>query len=187
MLGYKLVRTVMAGEKEEKQALPAAKSWAAIHAHPRSEKVVAEYLRGRAVPVFLPLRVNRRVYGARVRFSELPLFPGYLFYDSGAVDRQDVFASRRVARILVPDDPRELAADLENLARVAAAEQAPRTCDFGPPGTLVEVIDGPLYGTTGELIRHANGCRLLLRVRFLGFAADVTIEESCVRPLGNAR
>ena len=172
--------------EEQTRTLPAAESWAAIHTHPRCEKVVAEFLRGRSVPVFLPLRVNRRVYGARVRFSELPLFPGYLFYDSVAIHREDVFASRRVAQILVPDDPRELATDLGNLASIAASDEAPSACNDSPPGTLVEVIAGPLYGVAGELVRHAGRCRLLLRVRFLGFAADVAIEESCVRPLGPA-
>ncbi|MGQ0612350.1 MAG: transcription termination/antitermination NusG family protein [Planctomycetaceae bacterium] len=162
---------------------PQARSWGAIHTKPRCEKVVAQFLATRQVPVFLPLLVRRRSYGARRRASALPMFPGYLFYDSAAIDRRQLFDSRRVAEILLPEDPRELERDLKSLAGVLAARQSPLACAIGPPGTRVEVVEGPLAGVHGELVRAGGRCSLVLKVHFLGFAAELTVTEEHVRPL----
>jgi len=168
---------------QETAPLPEARSWAAIHTKPRCEKVVAQFLRARAVPVFLPTVLRRRNYGARRRASDLPMFPGYLFYDAGAIDRLQVFDSRRVAEILLPCDARELERDLKSLAGALAARQSPVACALGPPGTRVEVVEGPLAGVQGELVRAGGRCSLVLRVHFLGFAAELTVNEAHVRPV----
>jgi transcription antitermination factor NusG len=157
--------------------------WAAVHAKPRAEKVVAEWLAARGVRVFLPLARKRRRYGARVRDSWIPLFPGYLFYDFPAIDRLRVFDSRRVARVLVPDDEPQLRRDLESLAAVLATNPDLRPAALDVPGTQVEVVDGPFQGATGELVRHGGMTRLVLRIHFLGFGAEMEVDESWVRPL----
>lgn len=169
-------------EEAHPRVLPPVGTWAAIHVKPRCEKVVADYLSSRGVPCFLPTVANRRTYGARVRISRLPLFPGYLFYDYDAVDKRVVYDSRRVVQLLVPDDPDDLDRDLENLARMLTRDVFPRRREFGPPGTPVEVIDGPLLGTVGELVRSGRHSMLVIRVKFLGFAAELTIDETLVRP-----
>ena len=169
-------------EEDLPRVLPPVGTWAAIHVKPRCEKVVADYLRARGVPCFLPTISNRRTYGARVRVSHLPLFPGYVFYDKDAVDDRVVYDSRRVVQLLVPDDPDDLDRDLDNLARALTHDASPRRREFGPPGTPVEVIDGPLHGTVGELVRSGRHSMLVIRVKFLGFAAELTIDESYVRP-----
>ena len=56
--------------------LPDARVWAVAHTKARSEKIVAEYLRKKGVPHYLPVVLSRRQYGARIRESWLPLFPG---------------------------------------------------------------------------------------------------------------
>jgi hypothetical protein len=114
------------------------------------------------------------------------MFPGYVFYDRAAVDRLEVFASRKVAGILVPDEPEQLREDLESLATALRTEPGLKRCDFGPPGTPVQVLDGPLAGTVGELVRRGARSTLVLRVRFLGFSAETTIDENHVRPLGRS-
>ena len=107
--------------------LPRAKEWAAAHTKPRCEKVVARYLGDRGVPVFLPVVQNRRTYGARVRVSELPLFPGYVFFDHAAVEQREVYESGRVVGILVPPNPGHLHDDLRNLAvALMARRHTPR-------------------------------------------------------------
>lgn len=164
--------------------LPEVHLWAAAHTKARSEKVVADHFRKRGVEHFLPVVLNRRRYGARIRDSWLPLFPGYVFYDFEAIDRRRVFDTRRVAKILVPEEPQQLSQDLHNLAAALAVEPTLRRRELGPPGTPVEVIAGPLVGRTGRLVRQEGGTLLLIAVDFIGFGAEVAIDESCVRPLG---
>ena len=64
-----------------------------------------------------------------------------------------------------------------------AIDESPRRCPLGPPGTPVEVVEGPLLGVRGELVRAGARCSLVVRVHFLGFAAEVTIHEAHVRSL----
>ena len=164
-------------------ALADVTSWAAIRTKARCEKVIADYLTRRNVGTFLPMRLSRRTYGARVRYSELPLFPGYLFYDCDAIDRRVVFESRKVAQILIPEDQQELTNDIENLVRSQVLKEHVQRGEWGPPGLPVEVVNGPLAGATGEFVRRRGRTSLVLRVRFLGFAAEVTIDEHQIRPL----
>ena len=160
--------------------LPQARRWAAAWTHSRAEKALREYLQLRQVPVFLPLVLNRRVYGRLVRQSELPLFPGYLFYDAEAISRSEVFASRQVADVLAPDDPQQLRAELESLALALGSDASLRACRLGGVGTPVEVVRGPLKGVRGELVRFQAEHRLVLHVSFLGKSAELAIDEAFV-------
>jgi hypothetical protein len=162
------------------QRLPQARRWAAAWTRSRAEKALQEYLQIRSVPVFLPLVLSRRVYGRLVRQSQLPLFPGYLFYDSEAISRSEVFASRHVADILAPDDPLKLRSELESLALALGSDASMRECRLGVIGTPVEVVRGPLKGVCGELVRFQAGHRLVLHVSFLGKSAELAIDEAFV-------
>ena len=141
------------------------------------------YLQERRVPVFLPRVTHRRIYGRHVRQSEIPLFPGYLFFDPSSIARTEVFASRFVADILVPDDIRRLQLELESLALALSIDCSLRESRVGTLGSQVEVVCGPLKGVRGELVRFKMGHRLILRVSFLGKAVELQIDEAFVSRL----
>lgn len=163
--------------------LPQVERWGAIHTQPRAEKVVASYLEKKRVRHYLPLTRNRRVYGSRVRHSWIPLFPGYLFYDAGETDKKLVYASKKVARILLPDDYDLLRADLTNLAGLLEKKPDLARAEILEPGTPVEVVAGPYLGTRGEFVRRKGQTLLVIRVHFIGYGAELAIDESCVKPL----
>lgn len=167
---------------ERTAVLPIVQEWAAIRCKARCEKVVAGYLGSRGVSSYLPLITRRRVYGARVRESRLPLFPGYLFYDAQGIARERVFESRKVAQVLRAPDPDRLRSDLDNLAQALASDDRCRCVDFTAPGQPVRVVAGPLIGTSGELVRLGSRSTLVIKVPFLGLAAELNIDEACVRP-----
>ncbi|MGD0089453.1 MAG: transcription termination/antitermination NusG family protein [Planctomycetota bacterium] len=167
----------------ERPQLPVARRWAAAWTRSRAEKALREYLQIHSVPVFLPLVLSRRVYGRLVRQSQLPLFPGYLFYDAEAISRPEIFASRHVADVLVPDDPQQLRSELESLALALGADASLRECRLGAAGTPVEVVRGPLKGVRGELVRFQAGHRLVLQISFLGKSAELAIDEAFVTRL----
>jgi transcriptional antiterminator RfaH len=162
--------------------LPAASAWAAIHTKAKAEKVVAAFLAHEGVPQFVPLTYKRRVYGARIRESWIPLFPGYVFYDPTSIDRRRVFDTRKVANVLVPRDPEPLRRDLANLAHALAVEPSFRRHAFGPPGSPVRVVSGPLVGIEGRLVRTAGKSLLVILVDFVGFGAEVEIDEAHLAP-----
>jgi hypothetical protein len=163
--------------------LPEARAWAVAWTKPRCEKVLHEYFVARRVPVFLPLVSKRRVYGHHIRYSLIPLFPGYVFFDQEVISRPQVFESRKVAQIITCADPAELRRDLANLAMALRADSSLRETRFGQTGRKVYVARGPMKGLFGELVKYEAQNRLIVRVNYISKAAELTIDEAFVEPI----
>ena len=155
-------------------------SWGVAWTKSKCEKALVEYLQSKSVAHFLPLVSKRRSYGSRIRRSWLPLFPGYVFFDTSAIDRSGVFASRRVADVLYPDDEPQLRADLQNLSIALQQDDSLREARYGEIGTIVSIKGGALKGLSGELVRYGSQSRLIVRIHFLGKAAELEIDEGFI-------
>ena len=153
--------------------------WSAAHVHSRAEKATARHLASWGTPHFLPLALRRRSYGARRRESTIPLFPGYVFFDGGAVDRHQLLATNKVARIIPSPDPEKLRRELESIRQAILADATLSEFRFGEPGRPVVIRRGPLSGIEGILVQHKGRGRLVLEVRLIGRAllADVEVED----------
>ena len=126
--------------------------------------------------------MRRRKYSGRMKTWTAPLFPGYLFYDSAAIDRVRLYESRKVANVLLPTDPVELQRELSQLALALEHDSALREIRFGVTGQPVVVVRGVLAGLAGELVRIGSQSRLILRIHFLNKAVELVIDEGCVEP-----
>jgi transcriptional antiterminator RfaH len=157
-----------------------AQSWGVAWTKSKCEKALIQYLSGRRVSHYLPLIAKRRCYGSRIRRSYLPLFPGYVFYDTAAIERAEVFASRRVVDVLYPPDEPKLRADLSNLSIALSKDEGLRAARFGEIGRIVTIKGGSLKGLTGELVRIGSQSRLIVRIHFLGKAAELEIDDAFI-------
>jgi transcriptional antiterminator RfaH len=164
-------------------AIETVTRWAVARTKSRCEKVLAEYLQQKNVTHFLPLLNRRRVYGTHIRNSDIPLFPGYLFYDAEAPAAGDIYDSRKVAQVLMPPDPAQFRAEIRNLALALSRNADLRETRFGEPGQRVYIARGPFEGLQGELVRYNSHCRLIVRVSFIGKAAELSIDEAFLEPL----
>lgn len=160
--------------------LPKAKHWGVAWTRSRSEKVLVEFFQERNVPAFLPLVARRRIYGGRVRHSQIPLFPGYVFFDLDSIERREVFSSRKVVGVLSPDDPEQLRRQLGHLCKALQGAEGLTAARRLKAGQPVRVIGGSLRGVEGELIRTKGACLLLIRVSFIGKVAELEIDEGLV-------
>jgi transcription antitermination factor NusG len=163
--------------------LPDVPEWAAAHVKSRCEKALVEFLEKRGVKHFLPLARRRRVYGARVRESSIPLFPGYVFFDRAGIAYHAVFDSRKVARVLYADDAAGLRNDLGRIAQILEAGVELREVKPPEPGQRVAIVAGPLKGLEAEMVRRSGKTTLVVRIEFLSKAAELEIDESFARPL----
>lgn len=163
-------------------SLPHVKNWTVAWTKPRCERGLEEYFSRKQIACFLPLVSKRQVYKSGVKNWEAPLFASYVFYDGDAIDRHKVFESRKVVDILVPPDPKMLGRELVQFATALERDSGLREIRFGLKGRRVRVIRGPMKGLSGELVRIGASCHLVLRVDFLGKAAELDIDESCVEP-----
>lgn len=163
--------------------LPVVENWAVIHTHSRCEKVVAEYLKNQNVKHYLPLYKKRRRYGKHIRESELPLFPGYLFYDFDAISRTLLFKTHKVTQIIEAEDQLRLKSELKNIDKALSSGELFERTDFGVPGRRVMVVDGPLKGVEGEFIKRRNKTKLVIKIHILGMAVETDIDEAYIKPL----
>jgi transcriptional antiterminator RfaH len=166
-------------------APPAAggSQWRVLHTKPRQEKGLARDLLVREVPFFLPTTRRPHQSGGRIRVAEIPLFDGYVFIRADRDQYVSALDTRRVVRALAVPDQLRLADDLRRLqALLGLGRPVDRERDLRP-GEPVEIVDGPLAGLRGTVIRAAAGTRFVVAVDFIREGASVTCEGMALRPL----
>lgn len=157
-------------------------AWNVAWTKSRCEKSLVEFFDQKSVRSYLPLVHKRHVYGSRERIHEIPLFSGYVFFDASSIERFDVFSSRKVADILAPSEPLKLARELSNLQIALQCDPTLKETRFGLIGKPVIVARGPMKGLEGDVVRMHSGSRLIVRVAFLGKAAEMQIDEAFLEP-----
>src|SRR5579862_6437590 len=122
------------------QSLEQLEQWYAAYTTPRHEKAVVRQLGVRHVESFLPLYTSLRRYknGCQVAVEQ-PLFPGYVF----------VRVQRRHAVKALP------AQEIETL-RADLPRRSYEPHPYLAAGDRVRIIEGPLAGMAGVLVRRKN-------------------------------
>jgi hypothetical protein len=156
--------------------------WAVVWTKPRCERCMCEFFQRENVPCFLPLASRRKNFRSGVKVWTAPLFSSYVFFDQEAIERHRVFDSRKAVEVLTPDDSAALGADLLRIATALERDPSLRESRFTGAGLRVQVNRGPLKGLRGEFVRIGAESLLILRVDFLGKAAELAIDEGCVDP-----
>jgi transcription antitermination factor NusG len=156
--------------------------WFAFRVRPKHEKVVSHSLRHKGIREFLPLTRESRRWANRTRYSELVLFPGYVFCSLSRSSMLPVLSTYgvvdvvRAGRFPLAADPEEIEA-----LRIAVAAGAPiERCDYIHPGNKVEITDGPLAGLQGVLMEVRSSRRLVLSVSLLRRSVLVEIDRDRV-------
>lgn len=164
--------------------LQIAGDWGVIYTKSRYEKKVEHALNKKSVTVYLPTIDNRRSYRGSIRISQLPLFPGYLFFNSDEITRLELLNIDGVVKVIYPPDPQRLRKELLNLS-YALSDRAItwRNMNFTITGQPVEITGGPLKGVEGEFVKFEEENLLIVRITFLGRAIETPIDEAFVRPL----
>lgn len=179
--------------------MTACPHWYAVAVHTRSEAGVAADLSALVRDVFLPVRLERRAWSDRVRQTEEPLFPGYLFVRTmlSASVRVAMLRVRHVVDLVgrVPGDERIARSipdtQIEGLRIVVNAQCAMDPIDRLLPGRPVLVASGPLRGVRGIVQERADGHRrLVVQIALLGrgvrtvLHADDVVESQPSLSLG---
>lgn len=158
-------------------SLPA---WTCARTRPRWEKRFAQWLRVGNFDYFLPV-ISKRVCSQRkVRTTELPLFPGYVFV-RGTLPKQVFSRSSAVVYVLHPRSPQEeqdVNNTLASVWRMLAEGRDVTPVDWLKPGEEVEVIAGPLQGTRGRFVREGAGGKLVVWIDLLGGGVSAVIEDA---------
>jgi transcription antitermination factor NusG len=158
--------------------------WYAIMVRTNREKTATMLLENAGYNCFLPLTKCTRRWSDRVKESEVPLFPGYLFCRMNPNNRLPVLMTPGVIQIVgmgkmpVPVEEQEITA----IQRVGKSGLPTMPWPYLQVGHVAQVEEGPLQGMTGIVIRIKSGMKLLLSVNLLQRSVAVEIDRSWISP-----
>ncbi len=164
--------------------------WYAVSVRSRHEKSVKTILEYKGYQTSLPLRkrCHKRRTGAGF-INEVPLISGYVFVAEDAENSFRIISTPGVVGFVgyggrpCPIAGTEIAA----LERVAASQLPVSQCGYTRIGESVELIDGPLKGLEGIVMREAGSTRLVVSVDLLQRSLAVEIESSWAVPAQYSR
>ena len=152
--------------------------WYCLHTKPRQEKATARDLMVRKLAFYLPqvVREGRTPAGRKIR-SIIPLFGGYLFLLGTEEHRIEAFRGNNLVNILEVADQEGLVRDLEQIRRMLASGAAVTPEPVAPVGGQVRIINGPLMGMLGTVVRRGPRDHFVAAVKTLGVGASVMLED----------
>jgi transcription antitermination factor NusG len=160
--------------------------WLALVVRSRHEKSVQTILDSKGYRTSVPLvRCIHTRHSGSAWDSHKPLIAGYVF----AVHDWDnpfriVTTPGLVHIVSFGKEPATIPeAEIEALERIAASGLPVGRCGYTRTGQMVELIDGPLRGVQGIVLRQAKTTRLIVSVEMLQRAVVVEIEAAWAYPI----
>lgn len=161
-------------------------AWLALVVRSRHEKSVKTLLDSKGYRTALPLVrcIHKRSTGSAWD-SQKPLIAGYVF---AALDPDNPFRMVTTPGVVhIVSFGSEPAAILESeidaLVRIAASGLPVASCGYTRIGDRVELIDGPLKGVQGIVLRQAKTTRLVVGVDLLQRSVMVEIDAAWAWPV----
>jgi transcription antitermination factor NusG len=154
--------------------------WYVAYTKARHEKKVAAHLGMKQVEVFLPLYQATHFWNGRRAVLNLPLFPGYVFVRTSLQERLRVLeapgliqlVASRGMPISLPDD------EVEQLRTCLSLGLNPEPVPYLHAGDVVRIVDGPLEGWKGRVLRRDGETRFVLSVDLIMRSVAVKVEAS---------
>jgi transcriptional antiterminator RfaH len=159
-----------------------APKWSLIHTKPRQEKVLADELRNRDIPHYLPVTKCRAVTRGRPRVTRAPQFPGYLFLWGDSDQRLSALKTNRIVATHRIDDQLQLANQLWDLADLIEKGVPLRIEERLAAGQYVRVKSGLLKGKCGIVTKRAGKTRLFVYINELLGGVSLEIEQHYLEP-----
>lgn len=157
--------------------------WFALHVLTRHEQVVAAGLEAKNIESLVPFMNQRRRWSDRLKTVRSPIFPGYVFCRLEQTCKLAAVKTPGVIRVVAfggRDYP--LAdAEIESLQALSRSEVAALRCDYLPIGQRVRLVDGPLAGLAGVLVRSDNAKRLIVSIDILQRSIAVDVGDARIQ------
>jgi len=164
------------------------RAWYALRVRARSEQLVASLLASKQVECFSPFWRERRVYSDRIKRAETAVFPGYVFCRIDLPERVRVCSTPGVQYLVGTDRVPEAIDEhvITSLQKAFSEDHRVSQIPYLKTGELVQVVDGPLFGTVGSLLRVKGQVRLVLSVDILERSLAVEVDAASVVPLSRS-
>ena len=159
-------------------------SWFAFYTIARHEKHLMRALAAAEVPFYAPLVRHRTRYPAgRVRESQVPLFPGYVFSRADGRQRRLALCTNTVSKSIPVMEVEALLEDLKAVKRLVGLGRPVWPEEKLEPGQLVRIRRGALLGVEGTVVGRRGSERFVVAVRFLNRGVSLELEGMDVEPI----
>jgi transcription antitermination factor NusG len=137
----------------------------------------------RGLESFLPLYESWRNWTDRRKLIELPVFPGYLFCRLQYSQRLSALNTPGIRSIVgfngqdtpVPE------VELQAVRKLLGAGYPVQPWPFLKAGETVRILDGPLAGVEGTVLREKSRLRVVVSIELLQRSVAVEIDRTGVR------
>src|ERR1700751_4627179 len=163
--------------------------WFALQVRSRWENSTAVLLSGKGYQTLLPTYQLKKRWNGRVKQTNAPLFPGYVFCQFDALKRLPILVTPGVisvvgrGRVPFPGNDGEIAAIQTIVASGFPAEPLP----YLEGGQKIRSESESLSGLEGILIEFKGNNRIVVSVSLLRRSVALEIDRDCVRPVSPAR
>jgi len=156
--------------------------WFALAVRPRFDKSVAQALEMKGYETLLPLYKKHHQYGTRSKYSELPLFPGYVCCRFDVQSRLPILTTPGVIQVLGAGNMPMPLSDVEiNSLQTALKAQHPVVpYPFVDAGRRVRINSGALTGVEGIVVSFTQRLRLVLSITLLQRSVLLEIDRDLV-------
>ncbi len=152
--------------------------WHVAHTRPRREKKLLQFCEREKLAASLPCFAAAHQYRGKAVIFQKPLFPGYVFLNLAAGQRDVILQNKHLAALLEISDQELFVRQLDEIHRALETNLAIRLAPDIGEGRRVKIKSGPLRGVEGWVEKRHGVNTVLLRLDFIGQAADVKLDAA---------
>jgi transcription antitermination factor NusG len=164
-------------------------AWYGARVRSKSELSISALLAAKGVECFVPCWRQRRPYSDRVREVSVAVFPGYVFCKIELTQKIWVLNTAGVqslagtlrAPAAIDDDT------IVALQKAFSLSDRVAKVPYLRCGDIVQVLDGPMTGATGILLRNKTKQRLVISLHLLQRSVEVEVDGANVTLLSRSR
>ena len=158
--------------------------WIAVYTKSRHEKVVIQELENKNIEAYCPIFKERRQWSDRKRWVEFPLFRSYVFAKIELKNSLYILQAMGVHHIIkfqgnisiIPDEI------IQNIKSIIDGCFTVEQVEYFVKGDEVIVVDGPLKGMEGIVVKIKNENKLVLKIEAIQQAIAVQIHPGYLKP-----
>ena len=158
--------------------------WIAVYTKSRHEKVVIQELENKNIEAYCPIFKERRQWSDRKRWVEFPLFRSYVFAKIELKNSIYILQAMGVHHIIkfqgnisiIPDEI------IQNIKSMIDGGFTVEQVEYFVKGDEVIVVEGPLKGMEGIVVKLKNENKLVLKVAAIQQAIAVQIHPGYLKP-----
>lgn len=158
------------------------KQWHVVYTRSRAEKKVQTELSIKNIENFLPMQKRLRQWKDRKKWVEMPLMSGYCFVYINRKEYDIVLQTNNVVGYVRFEGKAAIVPETQ----IDSLKQMLKQFDFEVtitsenfvPGKLVEVIEGPMIGLRGELVKAHGKNKFIIRFNQIKSVVSVEIPAN---------